>query len=58
MTVVLILNKDDINTRSNGDHYEIVTDNFIINFTPDAVDEFINDVKSIRREAKKCKSKN
>ena len=39
----------DIQTRKTGDHVEIVTPKGItINFTPDALDEFLNDVKGIK----------
>ncbi len=57
MKIVQLLTQEDIKTRQVGSHYEImVNENLTINFTPGAVDEFINDIRSIREFEKKKNS--
>jgi len=48
MTTIFVLTKKDIETRQNGAHFEIVTSGgIIINFTDEAVKEFINDYNEL-----------
>lgn len=54
MLIILTLDKSDIKTEPMGNHYQIKTPSgLVINFTPDAVDEFINDIQAIREIQKK-----
>lgn len=49
MIHIICLTKEDIETTPNGLHYNITTKSgLIVNFTPEAVDEFIADIKAIR----------
>lgn len=44
----ICLTKEDIQTFTNGNHFEIRTNGVVINLSPDAVDEFIKDIEEIR----------
>lgn len=49
MRIVLLLQKEDIQTNKMGCHYEIKASNGVsINFTPDALEEFLKDVEFIK----------
>lgn len=51
MTQIICLTKEDITTEKLGTHYQIVTkDNLIVNFTRDALQEFIKDVSFLLEE--------
>jgi hypothetical protein len=52
MTQIICLTKEDITTKKCGLHYEIVTKhNLIVNFTRDALQEFIKDVSFLLEDA-------
>lgn len=44
MELVILLTKEDIQTTKIGLHYAIKAKGVTINFTPDALEEFVNDV--------------
>lgn len=50
MKLAILLTKEDIQTSKIGNHYEISSGDITINFTPEAVEEFINDVKYIHNQ--------
>lgn len=51
MEMVIILSKEDIQTGKCGDHTEINTGKGItINFAPDALQEFLNDIGAEMKE--------
>lgn len=59
MLVTLTLTKDDILTKMMGLHYEIITPmGIVINFSPDALEEFLNDIKSIKEWKKNQEESN
>lgn len=54
MEITISLSVYDVATQKCGRHYEIVTPKGItINFSPDALDEFLNDIKAIKEEESK-----
>ena len=49
MEMIICLTKEDVETSMAGEHYLIKTPNGVsINFTPDALEEFLNDVAEIK----------
>jgi hypothetical protein len=49
MEIRILLTKEDISTRKLGLHYEIITrKGVVINFSPDALDEFLNDINALK----------
>ena len=49
MEIIICLTKEDINTRKFGGHYEIITESgFRINFTEEALEEFLGDVANLK----------
>jgi hypothetical protein len=48
MELCIILNKEDVKTNKLGTHYEIRTGNITINFSPEALEEFIKDIQEIK----------
>lgn len=53
MKLIILLTKEDVQTVKNGSHYEIRSDNVTINFSPEALDEFLNDIKELSEPASK-----
>lgn len=51
MTTAILLTKEDITTVKIGYHYQITCiGGTMINFTPEALDEFLKDIESINRK--------
>jgi hypothetical protein len=48
MKLVLCLDKDDIHTSKCGHNYVVETMGVTITFTPEAAQEFINDIQGIQ----------
>lgn len=50
MTIVIVLEKEDIKTRQVETNTVIETESgMMINFTPEAIEEFLKDIAEIKR---------
>ena len=50
MDITFLLKKEDISCRRMGYHFEIVSDKFAINFTPDAIEELLTDIENWKKD--------
>ena len=53
MKIAICLDKEDIHTHLYGHNYIIETNGITITFTPEAIQEFLDDIQGIRQRVAK-----